>query len=99
MLAGTVGSTGDALLGEAGKGGGSMDIGGAEGGNDADQGVCLQVVGSVDGKERELLRFECLDNRPHYHYDPENTNVRVMLDPTVTGNPLRWTRAHTMMHA
>ena len=62
-----------------------------QGGNDADQGVCLQVIGNVDGKERELLRFECLDNRPHYHYDPENTNVRVMLDPTVTGNPLRWT--------
>jgi hypothetical protein len=64
---------------------------GGEGGNDADQGVCLQVVGTVDGAERELLRFECFDNHPHYHYDPANTNVRVMLDPTVTGNPLRWT--------
>jgi len=64
---------------------------GGEGGNDADQGVCLQVVGIVDGAERELLRFECFDNHPHYHYDPANTNVRVMLDPTVTGNPLRWT--------
>ena len=63
----------------------------ARGGNDADQGVCLQVVGSVDGTERELLRFECLDNHPHYHYDPAKANVRVMLDPTVTGNPLRWT--------
>jgi len=64
---------------------------GGEGGSDADQGVCLQVVGNVDGKERELLRFECFDNHPHYHYDPENKNVRIMLDPTVTGNPLRWT--------
>lgn len=64
---------------------------GGEGGNHADQGVCLQVVGVVDGGERELLRFECFDNHPHYHYDPASTNVRVMLDPTVTGNPLRWT--------
>ena len=64
---------------------------GSEGGNDADQGVCLQVVGLVDGAERELLRFECFDNHPHYHYDPSQANVRVMLDPTVTGNPLRWT--------
>jgi len=64
---------------------------GGGGGNHADQGVCLQVIGTVDGAERELLRFECLDNHPHYHYDPANTNVRVMLDPTVTGNPLRWT--------
>jgi hypothetical protein len=63
---------------------------GGEGGNHADQGVCLQVVGTVDGAERELLRFECLDNHPHYHYDPAKANVRIMLDPTVTGNPLRW---------
>src|SRR2546425_4342059 len=64
---------------------------GEGGGNHADQGVCLQILGTVDGAERELLRFECLDNHPHYHYDPANTNVRIMLDPTVTGNPLRWT--------
>jgi hypothetical protein len=61
-----------------------------DGGNHADQGVCVQVVGVVDGAERELLRFECFDNHPHYHYDPANKNVRIMLDPTVTGNPLRW---------
>ena len=70
---------------------GGAPHGQGRGGNHADQGVCLQVVGHVDGKERELLRFECLDNHPHYHYDPEHTNVSVMLDPTVTGNPLRWT--------
>ena len=64
---------------------------GERGGQHADQGVCLQVLGSVDGAERELLRFECLDNHPHYHYDPAHTNVRIMLDATVTGNPLRWT--------
>ena len=45
------------------------------------------------GKETELLRFDCFDNHPHYHYGPENTNVRVMLDPTVAGNPLGWTMA------
>jgi hypothetical protein len=64
---------------------------GGRGGSNADQGVCLQVVGNVGGKETELLRFDCFDNHPHYHYGPENKNVRIMLDPTVTGNPLRWT--------
>lgn len=64
---------------------------GGRGGTDADQGVCIQVVGDVGGKETELLRFDCFDNHPHYHYGPENGNVRIMLDPTVTGNPLRWT--------
>jgi hypothetical protein len=66
---------------------------GGAGGADADQGVCLQVVGTVDGKETELLRFDCFDNRPHYHYGPENKNIRIMLDPTVVGNPLGWTMA------
>jgi hypothetical protein len=64
---------------------------GSDGGSQPDQGVCLQVVGVVDGAERELLRFECFDNQPHYHYDPAEKNVSIMLDPTVTGNPLRWT--------
>src|ERR1700675_839704 len=64
---------------------------GGQGGNNPDQGVCLQVAGQVDGKETELLRFECFDNHPHYHYGPESKNIRVMLDPTMTGNPLRWT--------
>ena len=66
--------------------------GGAGGGN-ADQGVCIQVVGNVEGKETELLRFDCFDNHPHYHYGPENKNVRIMLDPTVAGNPIGWTMA------
>ena len=64
---------------------------GGHGGTHADQGVCVQVLATVDGTEREVLRFACFDNHPHYQYDPGNTNVRVMLDPTVTGNPLRWT--------
>jgi hypothetical protein len=66
---------------------------GGAGGGDADQGVCLQVVGNVEGKETELLRFDCFDNRPHYHYGPANKNVRIMLDPTVAGNPIGWTMA------
>jgi hypothetical protein len=64
---------------------------GGAGGGDADQGVCIQVVGTVAGQETELLRFDCFDNHPHYHYGPENGNVRIMLDPTVAGNPIGWT--------
>jgi len=66
---------------------------GSRGGNDPDQGVCIQVMGDVDGVETELLRFDCFDNRPHYHYGPQNKNVRVMLDRTVAGNPVGWTMA------
>jgi hypothetical protein len=68
-----------------------MQGAGGRGGTDADQGVCIQVVGHIGGKETELLRFDCFDNHPHYHYGPANTNVRIMLDPIMTGNPIRWT--------
>ena len=64
---------------------------GGAGGGHADQGVCIQVVGNVNGKETELLRFDCFDHNPHYHYGPEHKNERIMLDPTVTGSPLGWT--------
>lgn len=56
-----------------------------------DQGLCLQVVGEVDGHLKELLRFDCFDQHPHYHYDPEGRNERLDIDKTTAGNPLGWT--------
>ena len=56
----------------------------------SDQGVCLQIHADVDGQEVELLRFDCFDHVPHYHYDPGNTNVRLMIDLTTEGEPLEW---------
>jgi hypothetical protein len=56
-----------------------------------DQGVSLQVVGEVDGKLSELLRFDCFDQNPHYHYDPEGRNERYPMDKTTAGNPVGWT--------
>jgi hypothetical protein len=57
----------------------------------ADQGVCAQVYANVDGKDTEILRFDCFDQAPHYHYGPENDNVRLFLDQTTCGNPFGWT--------
>ncbi|MGQ4809199.1 hypothetical protein NKDENANG_02614 [Candidatus Entotheonellaceae bacterium PAL068K] len=56
-----------------------------------DQGVCIQVVGDVDGRATQLLRFDCFDQRPHYHYDPDHKNERFNLDKTTAGNPIGWT--------
>ena len=64
---------------------------GSGGGSHADQGVCLQVIGNVGGKETEILRFDCFDNVPHYHYGPEKKNERILLDQTITGNTIGWT--------
>ena len=56
-----------------------------------DQGLCLQVYSEVDGKDTEILRFDCFDQTPHYHYGPENHNIRLNMDKTTAGNPLGWT--------
>ncbi len=56
-----------------------------------DQGLCLQVYSEVDGKDTEILRFDCFDQAPHYHYGPENHNIRLHLDKTTAGNPFGWT--------
>ena len=65
--------------------------GGIPGSTGADQGVSIQVMGEVGGKETQLLRFDCLEQAPHYHYGPENKNERMMLDKTTAGNPIGWT--------
>ena len=56
-----------------------------------DQGLCLQVYSEIDGHDTEILRFDCFDQAPHYHYGPENHNIRLHLDKTTAGNPLGWT--------
>jgi len=57
----------------------------------ADQGVCIHVMGEADGNQTELLRFDCFDQVPHYHYAPLGKNERRELDKTTAGNPLGWT--------
>ncbi len=55
-----------------------------------DQGISMRVFGQVDGKETELLRFDCFDQTPHYHYAPRAKNERHDMDKTTAGNPLGW---------
>ena len=59
-----------------------------------DQGLCLQVFGEVDGEDVEILRFDCFDQMPHYHYGPANHNIRLNMDKTTVGNPFGWTMGH-----
>jgi hypothetical protein len=56
-----------------------------------DQGVSVRVMGKVDGEEKQLLRFDCFDWDPHYHYDPDHKNEKHIMDKTTVGNPLGWT--------
>ena len=56
-----------------------------------DQGLCVQVFGKVEDQETEILRFDCFDQSPHYHYGPANHNIRLNMDKTTVGNPFGWT--------
>jgi hypothetical protein len=56
-----------------------------------DQGLMIQVFAEVEGQDTEILRFDCFDQAPHYHYGPMNHNVRLFMDKTTAGNPVGWT--------
>ncbi len=39
-----------------------------------DQGLSIRVSGPVADEQRELLRFDCFDNSPHYHVEVYGKN-------------------------
>lgn len=45
-----------------------------------DQGLSIRVEGPVDSETRELLRFDCFDNRPHYHVEVYGKNEITAID-------------------
>jgi len=56
-----------------------------------DRGPSLQVLGEVDGQRVQLLRFDCFEHEPHFHYDPDGTNNRIFLNTTRVSDPIAWT--------
>lgn len=46
-----------------------------------DKGPAIRVLGDVNGVEVQLLRFDCFENDPHYHYDPDGRNVVLHMNP------------------
>jgi hypothetical protein len=60
-----------------------------------DRGVSLHVVGAIDGAPREVLRFDCFAEDPHYHYVDwrAKANEVLHLDPVADGDPLAWALA------
>jgi len=55
-----------------------------------DRGPSLQVLGDVDGKSVQLLRFDCFENEPHFHYDPDGKNNRIFLNKARATDPIAW---------
>ena len=62
------------------------------GGGFDDRGVSLHVFAEVGGRRREVLRFDCFEEDPHYHYVCWETRSNEMLhiDPVADGDPLAW---------
>jgi hypothetical protein len=53
-----------------------------------DQGVTIRIYGPIENVEKQILRFDCFDQAPHYHYDPDGRNEMHDIDLTTAGNPL-----------
>jgi hypothetical protein len=56
-----------------------------------DRGPSLRIYGDIDGKAVQLLRFDCFDHEPHFHYDPQGKNNRIFLNKTRASDPIAWT--------
>jgi hypothetical protein len=57
-----------------------------------DRGVAIHVCAEQDGEQRELLRFDCFLEDPHYHYLSWRDRVNEMLhmDPAAMGDPVEF---------
>ena len=56
-----------------------------------DRGPSLRIYGDVDGQSVQLLRFDCFENHPHFHYDPDGKNNQLRMDKTKVADPIAWT--------
>jgi hypothetical protein len=57
----------------------------------ADQGVIIQVRGDVEGRETNLLQFNCFHAERSYTYAPDGEARVCQIDPIADGNPFGWT--------
>ncbi|MBI3330131.1 MAG: hypothetical protein HYZ81_25915 [Nitrospinae bacterium] len=55
-----------------------------------DRGPSLRIFGDVEGKPVQLLRFDCFENEPHFHYDPDGKNNQLRLDKANVSDPIAW---------
>jgi hypothetical protein len=58
-----------------------------------DRGPAVRVYAEIDGRPVQLLRFDCFDNDPHYHYDPDGRDDHRKLHRQEVPDPVAWTLA------
>ena len=56
-----------------------------------EQGPSVHVFGPVDGADEEVLRFDCFERTPHYHYGFSYIDQPMtLIDTAAVGDPLKW---------
>jgi hypothetical protein len=56
-----------------------------------DEGLTIRVFGTVGDRERQVLRFDCFQNDPHYHYDPDERDEQHHMRDESIDDPMEWT--------
>lgn len=56
-----------------------------------DEGPAIQVFALRDGRNQELLRFDCFRLNPHYHLDPSGTDEVTPMVGKAKDDPVNWT--------
>ena len=62
-----------------------------------DQGICIHVFRGPNDQQDEILRFDCFERQPHYHYAWSTNDHYVPLDTAAEGDPVQWTLARLRM--
>ena len=66
---------------------------------EGDQGPAIRVFAMMRGNARQVLRFDCFDNDPHYHYDPTGVNRKYHLDRLTMGCPIEFSLQQIALRA
>ena len=55
----------------------------------SEEGPSVHIFGKVDGTQEEILRFDCFNKAPHYHYGFSYLDqAAIPIDSAAVGDPL-----------
>tara|TARA_B100000586_G_scaffold218163_1_gene165160 strand:+ start:207 stop:605 length:399 start_codon:yes stop_codon:yes gene_type:complete len=65
----------------------------------SEEGPSVHIFGQIDGTQEEILRFDCFDKRPHYHYGFSYIDqAAIPIDSAAVGDPLKWVCGRIQSH-
>ena len=65
----------------------------------SEEGPSVHIFGKVDGTQEEILRFDCFNKAPHYHYGFSYLDqAAIPIDSAAVGDPLEWVCGRIQSH-